>query len=260
MSQDQEQPFIAAIRDHPHDDGHRLAYADWLEERGDDDRAHFIRSQCWAEDPKLSLLMRRKSRADADAILARHEKEWVQPLFDLGAIEVSIYRGLPHIVITVEQFLKNADRLFQSPLQLQSVRLTDTRHIEQVQRLANCRHLERLTELDLSYNGIGDAGAAALASSPHLYNLTTLNLGFNNISAVGAVQLARSQHLYGLTSLNLRCNDIGAAGAMALADSEQLRKLSMLELSAYCCGNVVREVHRKMDARRRLLADSERSR
>src|SRR2546422_761256 len=38
-------PFLRAICAHPDDDGPRLVYADWLDERGDP-RGEFIRVQC----------------------------------------------------------------------------------------------------------------------------------------------------------------------------------------------------------------------
>ncbi|MBY0230983.1 MAG: TIGR02996 domain-containing protein, partial [Gemmataceae bacterium] len=41
--------FLEAILADPHDDAHRLVYADWLEENGDEARARFIRLQCRAE-------------------------------------------------------------------------------------------------------------------------------------------------------------------------------------------------------------------
>ena len=42
---DDDEILIQAIEDDPGDDGPRLAYADWLEERGDV-RGEFIRAQC----------------------------------------------------------------------------------------------------------------------------------------------------------------------------------------------------------------------
>src|SRR5262245_30109619 len=39
------EPFLRAICDQPADDAPRLVYADWLEERGDPERARFIRLQ-----------------------------------------------------------------------------------------------------------------------------------------------------------------------------------------------------------------------
>ena len=44
-----EAAFLAAIQQRPDDDASRLIYADWLEERGDSDRAEFIRTQIEAE-------------------------------------------------------------------------------------------------------------------------------------------------------------------------------------------------------------------
>ncbi len=41
--------FLAAIIAEPHEDVHRLVYADWLEEQGEADRAEFIRVQCELE-------------------------------------------------------------------------------------------------------------------------------------------------------------------------------------------------------------------
>jgi uncharacterized protein (TIGR02996 family) len=38
--------LLAAIRESPDEDTPRLAYADWLDEHGDPDRAEFIRVQC----------------------------------------------------------------------------------------------------------------------------------------------------------------------------------------------------------------------
>jgi uncharacterized protein (TIGR02996 family) len=41
--------FLADILEHPADDTHRLVFADYLDDRGDHDRAEFIRIQCALE-------------------------------------------------------------------------------------------------------------------------------------------------------------------------------------------------------------------
>lgn len=46
MSHPDEAAFIRAICESPGDDAPRLVFADWLEERGQAERAEFIRSQC----------------------------------------------------------------------------------------------------------------------------------------------------------------------------------------------------------------------
>ena len=53
-----------------------------------------------------------------------------------------------------------------------------------------------LTELDLSRNGIGDAGAAALAKAVEINStLTELNLRANGIGDSGAAALAKAKDL-----------------------------------------------------------------
>jgi hypothetical protein len=52
--------------------------------------------------------------------------------------------------------------------------------------------MARLTSLDLSWNDIGDAGAASLAPSlARMARLTLLNLGSNEIGDAGAALLPR---------------------------------------------------------------------
>ena len=70
--------FLAAILAEPEEDTHRLVLADWLEEKGEGERAEFIRVQCEIERtppfvaPELCPLRRRES----ELWLARRS-EWV---------------------------------------------------------------------------------------------------------------------------------------------------------------------------------------
>src|SRR5215467_10473117 len=77
-----EQGFLAAIRENPDDDTPRLIYADWLDDRGDADRAEFIRVQCelakYADrDARPSELVSREAN-----LLACHEEEWLGPIWE----------------------------------------------------------------------------------------------------------------------------------------------------------------------------------
>lgn len=73
--------FLAAILDKPDDDGPRLVYADWLEERGETARAEFIRVQIeLARDAipmeeQFGALRRRESE-----LLRDHRVMWLEPL------------------------------------------------------------------------------------------------------------------------------------------------------------------------------------
>ena len=46
MPSAEQDQLLGAIRDQPEDDTARLAYADWLDENGDGERAEFVRIQC----------------------------------------------------------------------------------------------------------------------------------------------------------------------------------------------------------------------
>jgi hypothetical protein len=79
-----------------------------------------------------------------------------------------------------------------------------------------------LTSLDLAWNGIGDAGAAAaLADALHHNNTLTRLLGWNGIGEAAALRTnltLTSCYLRSLTSLSLNDNVIGDVEAKALAD------------------------------------------
>ncbi len=52
-----EEAFLRAIRDNPGDDGPKLVYADWLEERGDATHAELIRLTCELNHIRRRLLV-----------------------------------------------------------------------------------------------------------------------------------------------------------------------------------------------------------
>ena len=76
--------------------------------------------------------------------------------------------------------------------------------------------LSHLTELHLSGNGIGAAGARAIANSPKLARLRVLDLTYNQLSTVGGEYLAEAKHLNQLQKLLVRGNSIGPRGKRAL--------------------------------------------
>jgi Ran GTPase-activating protein (RanGAP) involved in mRNA processing and transport len=85
--------------------------------------------------------------------------------------------------------------------------------------------IERLT---LSWTGIGDDGAVALAASP--CRPTHLSLDHGGIGDRGAVALAGSRVLERVKVLSLSGNSIGDEGARALARSRRARKIEVLHL------------------------------
>jgi hypothetical protein len=70
----------------------RLVYADWLEDQGDP-RANFIRLQCHAARLMPSSPRHLALEAEAQALLLRHEADWLGPL--LGHVSNwEFHRGL----------------------------------------------------------------------------------------------------------------------------------------------------------------------
>jgi uncharacterized protein (TIGR02996 family) len=83
----------------------------------------------------------------------------------------------------------------------------------------------RLRQLDLSGNPLGDNGTRVLAVCPHLENLQVLRLANCNITDEGVRILAASAHLNNLVELDLSRNPISDSGCRALLDPPHLAKL-----------------------------------
>jgi uncharacterized protein (TIGR02996 family) len=84
----QDETLLQAIIDDPDDDMVRLVYADWLDDRGQSERAEFIRVQIELarlpfEDERISELQAREFR-----LLARHGMTWLN-----GATSGTFHRG-----------------------------------------------------------------------------------------------------------------------------------------------------------------------
>ena len=91
-----------------------------------------------------------------------------------------------------------------------------------------------LTNLNLSYNVISDAGATCIAEAIKVNKtLTNLNLSYNGISDVGATCIAEAMKVNKtLTNLNLSQNGISDAGATCIAEAMKVNKtLTNLDLS-----------------------------
>jgi uncharacterized protein (TIGR02996 family) len=188
---DEEKAFLRAIRAHPDDDGPRLVYADWLDERGDP-RGEFIRVQCElaglpAADPRREHLESRQAE-----LLAAHRDAWEAPLRALGAAAIDFRRGLPETAtISAGDFSRHAGELFAlAPIRGLGVRGLGNEN--DVAALAESPHLANLATLYLWNNAIGDDGARALAESPYLANLTTLQLVGNGIGTAALDEILRT--------------------------------------------------------------------
>jgi uncharacterized protein (TIGR02996 family) len=217
--------FLRDIKANPHDDTPRLILADWLEEHGDAVRAargEFLRLQCL---PAEAANGQRQAE-----LLHCYERAWLGPLAPL-AHSHSWQRGLLHLEIPASALLDGSGELVQSETfgWVESVTFRNL-EVQSVSHLADSPWLAWLNLLDLSFNFIGDEGAAILAASPNLTNLRHLWLRRNNIGDKGATALAAAEGPTKLETLSLIDNQIDNAGARALAASPLLAHLTLLNL------------------------------
>ncbi len=229
----QDDAFLQAVFQDPDDDGVRLVYADWLEERGCP-RGEFIRVDCALARLPAADGRRSDLEARRRALLLEHGDAWLGPLRG-RAYAWDFRRGfVEEVTADAHHFLQHAAAFFAAaPLRL--VRLLHAGTVAPA--LAECPHLARVRALHLTDNGLGDDGLRVLLGSPHLGGLRTLRLGNNGLTDAGAALLAGAANLSGLTTLNLGRNAIGDAGAAALGASRHLAALTSLDLANNAIGD-----------------------
>ena len=280
MSPADEQPFLDAILARYQDDGPRLVYADWLDDRGLPARAEFVRVQValarLPEDhPRRPELVEREAE-----LLGRHLEAWTAHLAGL-AKEGGFRRGvLDSASVDAAAFLSRGDELFRLAPVLRRVRLLDAAPV--MQKLIHCPFLARVRELDLCDNDLGNGGVNVFVRSAYLGALDSLDLGFNGLDEAGVRVLARASTLPnlrelalndnghvtgdgvrlladspffgGLRALDLSGNDVNDAGARALVESRPLARLAALRLAGNHIGDAGVAVLARSGLFRRMLA------
>jgi uncharacterized protein (TIGR02996 family) len=234
--------LLQAIRDNPDDQAHRLVYADWLDERPDNEsrlRAEFIRVQCalarvaeplaswddWAATAARVTDLRRREQE----LLRDHADAWSREVRPL-VVECEFRRGFVEVVtMPPEQFLDVAERLFRlTPLRVVRFKSGGVgAHV--FGRVFSSPHLERLSGLDFSRYPLIPHALVALLASRHTTGITRLVLSGCHLTAASARLIAAAPLLGQLTYLDLRRNNnLGREGMEALAQSRHLTRLRTL--------------------------------
>jgi len=164
--------FLGAILEDPDNDALRLAFADWLEERGDP-RGEFIRIQfelaeMKGNDQRFPALFRRELD-----LISEHKEQWFGPERQrFGNWEC--HRGFwDEVGCDARTFLDNADLIFaRHPIR--NATIYNYRQENLAEFLA-CPHLRRLSTLKLRY-WMDAADAALLARCSHLENIGHLEV------------------------------------------------------------------------------------
>ena len=258
--------LFAAIIAHPAEDTPRLAYADWLDEHGDTDRARFIRLQYEIEKlppigPKAS-----KAKKESEALLKKHEKKWAGEI--AGLVEYYRFRrGFVELIrVTVPMFLERGKRLFElapvravvinqlgngmpalaaSPLLGRAESLTFGSYIMdqlhdngRLEQLLDSPYLPGVRRLLLDMQRLDDADAERIARCPHLGALEHLDLSWNSVFATGLRAVAHSDRLPALTSLTVNANrQVGERAVRELIDSPLAARLEHLSLTFHQFGD-----------------------
>ncbi len=219
------QRFMQNILLRPEDDSPRLQYARWLSGRGDP-FGEFIYHQCVLErdayDTPLAVHERR-----AQELLAEYYDHWADPITSRVSW-CSFRRGfVEEISLSDRQLIKFAHELFQHAPVLDIHLQSDGRRLD---RLPELPGVKQTLFLDLSSQGVGDAGIERLAEAPMLEQVHGLNLGSTYMGDVGLEALAHSLRVGRLRELYLNDNLITDEGLRHFVMSPLVEQLDVLDV------------------------------
>lgn len=235
-----DEHFLQTILADPDNDGPRLIYADWLEERGDQ-RGEFIRVQCELAKGPANYARYGELKSREQALLQHHEHEWIEASIKRLVNSYEFQRGLPTFVeLRAKQFSHFPRVASMLPVHHLRIKGPFQNRKPSTQTIAATPSLARLTSLELTdgYYYLGPQEVASLVASPHLRRLETLILARNAVGAEGLIEIASTPNLPSLRSLALWCygvnpqDFVGDVGAQSLAQSSLLPQLTQLSLRA----------------------------
>lgn len=216
--------FLEAVRESPEEDLDRLAWADWYEDHGEDDRASFIRAQVRAA--RLPDDAVRDALEDqADDLLLRHERDWLDGL-DCLACDWHWHRGLLEGVTLPAANLREGLPLLDR-LPIRSVRLLGSERSYQassdwsgwryVERLDLGRHPQTLP--GLSIPNYRDSAFEGFLQSAPLERLRCLRLSGHEIT-LPTIQRLLERHWQQLKGLDVTgCSTFGDRATRLLSET-----------------------------------------
>jgi uncharacterized protein (TIGR02996 family) len=247
------EPLLRAICDDPDDTTLRLAYADWLEEHDQPERAEFVRVQCRLAALGFGPITARFGLKNAERLASgrsgetagllrrqaelweAHRDAWLAELPELPGSAVSFDRGFAALV-TIEHpggLVRNGARLFRvAPVTRMAFRdcMPDGVELTLIQPWSDAVRGVSVW-WPRAPSGAGNRIAEVLGRSEFLTRLRDLSLTGIALTNVGAHELALAPFVRQLERIDLAGNQIGDAGALALARAIDPARLRVLDLS-----------------------------
>jgi uncharacterized protein (TIGR02996 family) len=236
------EPFLRAIAEEPLEEVHRLAFADWLEERGHAERGQFIRLQCRQEHLPDHPLARRRFAEESAALFLARGAAWTAGLPALKDVKWkdldNFRRGmLEHLLLWQYVDEKHRPGLFGA-VDLRSVRTRLSSWLYSLGDPALRTFLDmplvsRLVSLEIEIPWY--TSLAPLWESPATAGLIHLGLPDSSLDSAGRLPaLTEALRLPALSSLDLSGNTLGEEAARVLAAGPLMGTLRRLWLAG--CG------------------------
>jgi uncharacterized protein (TIGR02996 family) len=248
--------FLANIIADPDADAPRLVYADWLDDRGEGDRAEFIRVQCaLAKVDENNRDIHPLASRERD-LLEKHQQEWLRPLRDIAYPEgrgwlgrwrtkivfAAVFRrGFPEaVVLPCGRLLSRGEDLFRAaPIQdVQLDCLDGEGPSDWFDRLTKFPPLARLTTLRLRRLSLRSGDVRRLAHAENLDRIRELHIDALELKGDDLTALAESPLLSRLRRLKFDASgrgDVGVADLAGLVESPACKSLVALGL----CGGII---------------------
>ena len=235
---DYEHPFVAEIRNSPHEDAPRLVYADYLDEAGDPQgeliRVQVALSHLTPGDPE-----RRELELREEELLREYADAWLAPLRELGAEGVSarsFQRGLiERVRFKAGALLQHGEELCRRAPALHCLELCGVAGL--APKLAARALPAQVASLDLSASGCGPAEMGALVQAGWTEQIAELSLAFNQLPDAAIRALLRGAWPR-LVRLNLSVNRLGPESLGILANHKPPLLLESLAVSVNKTGDL----------------------
>ncbi|MGL4552696.1 MAG: TIGR02996 domain-containing protein, partial [Gemmataceae bacterium] len=188
QAQSEEAGLLDDVASNPADDGPRLIYADWLDDRGDPARAEFLR---------LGVRLDRHQRADDRArhqeLLDRYGSFWFGTVME-AATAWHLAGGLVDgVTVSAAAFVARA------PALLRDAPAADWRVVVasggELRAFTACPEFARLRRLTLAGCPLGGYGVRIVTACPRAAGLRSLSLNGLGVGQPGVQALAVSVHL-----------------------------------------------------------------